>query len=856
MALVHRRSERRAPSEFKIILTPTAQTGSRGQIHANAFGCSVVKNGKTGPYNLLRLVRTCSNEADSAAFMARSYYQIAIHHPGLCKHRVIRGANRDLVQAAAVTQRRAWEEQYARKIAINSRRVARENKRQELEDQLREAEERTAEAKAALDELSGVLAATLCVDDRVDWTAMMQPPFSQPRPKERPYIAHPEEPAFDPDEWRNRKNLVTVLVPFLAKRAEAAARAEFEAAHAKWQQRNEATKATNATIYAENLRDFEEWERRRNAHEETRANHNASIEQARTAYEALHPDAILDYCDLVLSNSQYPECFPKEFELGYRADMRRLVVDYRLPTPSDLPQVIEVKYVRSKREFTAKNLGARQFAEVYERVVCQVALRTLHELFEADAVGALSEVVFNGMVHGTNPATGHFEVRCIMSVCTQPSSMQNIDLRKINSRACFDSLGGLAAPNLGSMRSVTPLATINREEDRFSRAEGLSDQGTVSLNEWRGLVSSLSGPEDVRFLPLGTVAMLLGFPTEQKLTIRTSRELAEAVAARGFALEPDARYGGASYSADEEVALFRPLESAVTAAYPGAATLLRLCVMIAAADEHPTEDELEVARDLIRQNVVLTSQEQQRLLVLERYLCRNGESTTRSLAPLVKHLPKAHRQLVGEVLVCVAGADGVISSSEWKALDRVCKVLELPPSALDEILRKLGATFDEPTVQEAQPAAPGEPLPVAETAQIVPTVQEPRAFTLDMARVAAISRETAEVIDLLSSVMVEDQPVSTKQQAPIPVPPPRDPEPEASDWLQGLDEKYHAVAERIRGKSAWPLAEFQALAAEFKLMPLGIIDALNEWADEELGDFLLSGDDPVVVNLFILPKQP
>ena len=31
---------------------------------------------------------------------SRSYYQIAIHHPGLNKHRVIRGGDRYLVEAA------------------------------------------------------------------------------------------------------------------------------------------------------------------------------------------------------------------------------------------------------------------------------------------------------------------------------------------------------------------------------------------------------------------------------------------------------------------------------------------------------------------------------------------------------------------------------------------------------------------------------------------------------------------------------------------------------------------------------------------------------------------------------------
>jgi hypothetical protein len=68
--------------------------------------------------------------------------------------------------------------------------------------------------------------------------------------------------------------------------------------------------------------------------------------------------------------------------------------------------------------------------------------------------------------------------------------------------------------------------------------------------------------------------------------------------------------------------------------------------------------------------------------------------------------------------------------------------------------------------------------------------------------------------------------------------------------------KYRVIAVRLVSKPAWQRAEFQRLAAEFNLMPLGVFDALNEWADEQLGDFLLDGDDPVTVNASILPKQP
>lgn len=777
----------------------------------------------------------------------RSYYHIAIQHSGLNKHRVIRGNDKYLVEAAAATQQRAWAEQYARKVEVDDRRRERANKRQEIEDNLREADERTAEAQALLRELRGVLDATLNVDDRVNWESLMQPPFLQPRPKEREFVQLSPEPVFDPEGWKKRRNFVATLLPFFARRAEAAAGAEFAREYVKWRSRTEAAKATNNEIYAENLRNFEDWQRRAASYETARAKHNASIEQARTTYQEMHPDGILNYCDLVLSRSQYSNCFPKEFELDYRGSAKTLVVQYQLPTPDELPRLDAVKFSKTKGAFVETELPKRDFENLYGAVVFQVALRTIHELFEADVVRALDAVIFNGNVQALNAGTGHNEDRCILTVRANRSTFDAINLRNIEPRACFESLGGVSGAKMLDCRAVKPLGTIDRSEERFSAAQDVSNDGSDGLDEWHELARSVSDPQEIRFLPLGTVASLLGFPAQEKFSVPLSRALAEAVAARGRAIEPDARYGAASYRKDDEIALFLPLETPITAAYPGAAALLQLCVMIAAADEHPTEEELDVARNFIRKNTSLTSQEQQRLLVLEQYLCRNPETANRSLSRLAKRLPPAQRQLVGEVLVCVAGADGIISTTEWLALERACKVLELSQSALKEILQRLGANFDEPIVQQAEPSTFGEPIPG------MPLTQPAPSFTLDMDRVAAISHETSEVISLLSAVMCEEETKST------PMPRSAPPLAEPSDtlaWLDTLETKYRAIAARIVEKSSWSRAEFHQLSAEFKLMPLGVVDALNEWADEHLGDFLLEGDDPISINSSILPTQP
>src|SRR4051794_25383044 len=126
---------------------------------------------------------------------SRNYYQLVVRHPGLHKQRVIRGDDRYIVEAAAHAQTRAWNELYALTLEREERRRDRDARRLEMEDSLAEAEDRTREAKAELDGVRGVLAATLGIDDRVNWENLKQHhAFSQPPPGPQPYREFSEEP--------------------------------------------------------------------------------------------------------------------------------------------------------------------------------------------------------------------------------------------------------------------------------------------------------------------------------------------------------------------------------------------------------------------------------------------------------------------------------------------------------------------------------------------------------------------------------------------------------------------------------------------------------------------------------------
>jgi restriction system protein len=114
-----------------------------------------------------------------------------------------------------------------------------------------------------------------------------------------------------------------------------------------------------------------------------------------------------------------------------------------LPAPGDPPRLESVKFSRTKRGFVETELSKRESSQLYSDVVFQVALRTVHELFEADTVRALEEVIFNGSVRALNAGTGHQEDRCILSVRAGRAAFEAINLRNVEPRDVVRSFVGL-----------------------------------------------------------------------------------------------------------------------------------------------------------------------------------------------------------------------------------------------------------------------------------------------------------------------------------------------------------------------------------------------------------------------------
>lgn len=409
-------------------------------------------------------------------------YRIELWHPGLSKHRVIKGAESSIVERKARLQAAEWAEKWAAAQAREEKRQHLADKRAYIDAQKAEAHQRTTEANAALEEADAILSSTLGVNDEVDWEDLKdRTPFGVPQPRlELDTSPRPQEPS--PSDFAPDLSFLDKLISSRAvKKREASARA-FEAATAQWRrliENREDGERRAKLAHDEALRG---WNDRKQRYEADQTSDHIIVDRRREQYLSQDPDSILDYCDLVLSNSNYPDWVPDEWELDYNAETKTIVVEFHLPNLQAIPRTTEVKYVQSRDEFSEKLLPDSKVNQLYDRIVYQITLRTVHELFEADAAEALEAVVFNGIVTSVDPRTGHEATACILSLYARREEFLAVNLERVDPKACFKSLKGVGSSKIHSLTAVAPVLELRREDGRFISAREVANTLDETVN--------------------------------------------------------------------------------------------------------------------------------------------------------------------------------------------------------------------------------------------------------------------------------------------------------------------------------------------------------------------------------------
>jgi len=336
-------------------------------------------------------------------------------------------------------------------------------RQQYLADRTREAEDLTAEVEARVKALRGVLEVTLRVDDTIPFQSLRleekTTPFSPPAE-----LCVPRTPPQREDftGWVKQMTFIERLFSSRSRYERELQAAEYRFTEAdnqfRWfeEQRVKELARLQADHEAASQKQLAEIRQR-----------NAEVDELENAYRAGESHAVIAYCAMVLERSRYPEGFPQTFRLAYVPDSKELVIDYELPTSDVVPGAAEFRFVKAKDAMEEKARKVAEIRETYQDVVAAVALRTLHEVFEADQGSQIGVAVFNGFVSTVDPAIGKDIKPYLISVRTTKDRFAEIDLHRIDKKACLRNLGAQVSPQPAELLPVKPLIEFDMVDKRF-----------------------------------------------------------------------------------------------------------------------------------------------------------------------------------------------------------------------------------------------------------------------------------------------------------------------------------------------------------------------------------------------------
>lgn len=433
------------------------------------------------------------------------------------------------------------EDEYMLKHKVNShvanlkekwdRLVQKENTVRSKEEIQKEADFLTQEAIKALKKIDNLLLYTLDLNAKVDWAKLKDySKYSIQSPEKEldkllSDVIKPKKPVLDSHtqkpEIKNYQPNFTFFDNLFKSRKEAKIQTAillYEKALKDWNISCENIDLHNQILNGnfqdslvkyekaieivrkKNILDTKKWEKDKAEFIVNQTQSNSNIDILKEKYLQLDPNTIILYSDLVLNNSQYPEDFPKSYELDYIPETKILIVEYYLPSIDQLPTLNEVKVI--KNELKEYHISETQTLKMFDAAMYNITLRTIHELLEADTVNAIEAVSFNGWVNTINKATGKRKNSCILSIQVKKLEFKEIDIRHVEPKTCFKNFKGVGSSKLSGITAIQPILQISRMDKRFVNhydvADSIDNSTNLASMDWQDfehLIREIFGKE-------------------------------------------------------------------------------------------------------------------------------------------------------------------------------------------------------------------------------------------------------------------------------------------------------------------------------------------------------------------------
>jgi len=345
-----------------------------------------------------------------------------------------------------------------------------------IEDRIAETDALNEERSQQISTLKAILTTTVAYDYVFDVHSMKKPlevPIFDPGPVGNP-IPQPIPQQFMPTEPTSLQRLIPSLKERYAQ-AYAEGHQRFHNAFAVYQQQEYYRQCQLADLWKEHEA------RVAIAKADISAQHAAVDRWERSVREG-EPSAVADYFATVLDDEIFPEGFPHTFDICYVQGTRELIIEYDLPPLAAIPEVSAYRFLKARDEITESWLTAQQRTAMYQDVVAQTTLALLAILTNADQYGLVSALVFSGFADAIDRSNGRLIRVCLISVRAEKSTIQQLDLTRVDAFTCLKHLHASTSKNMLEASPVKPLLTVESAEASGNKDSSPASHGELSTN--------------------------------------------------------------------------------------------------------------------------------------------------------------------------------------------------------------------------------------------------------------------------------------------------------------------------------------------------------------------------------------
>ena len=398
--------------------------------------------------------------------MFKVVHKMEISHKKLGKSRTIKGSSKQVVERKALAQFERWEKQWQNKLLKEQKRQNKEQTKLYQESMINKASELTDQRQNEINDLKNIL--NNCLENKVNISkdsfknklkfnikkpiepGLKSIPKKPKKPNEENYI--PEITLLD-KILRFKKNKKERIAKDLYQKA----KNSYETKIVEWEDKKESIIKNNREIEDKYQIDLKNWQEEKIKFEKKQAIINEQIEEK---FDRKDNDIIERYFNEVILKTNYPNIISKNFKVQYNSNDRSLILDFHLPSKKDLPNIKEVKYIKSRDEFKEKTLSKSDFRELYDDVLYQTSLLTINNLFNKDEMNFLDYIIYNGRVQTIDGATGHIIDPCLISVKVKKEDFLNINLDLVTPKDWFKENKTGGSIRMYKMVPVEPIKEI------------------------------------------------------------------------------------------------------------------------------------------------------------------------------------------------------------------------------------------------------------------------------------------------------------------------------------------------------------------------------------------------------------